>query len=101
MDEPIELARHRLARAARAQQGAFRGAMRLGVAAIRMDRVMAVAPVQVAGVRVAERRGGSWVRHPDEPVTIQDPDRLRDGGQRGGEYRRARQLPAVSIGDLA
>jgi hypothetical protein len=94
-DEPIELARHCLARQARQQHGAVRRRESRAVRMSIVDRFVAWAVQQLADFVIAERRDGSGIRVPNQAVMIDDPDRLRDRLQHDAQELLDGDLPAT------
>jgi hypothetical protein len=64
-----------------------------------VDRLVAVAPEQVVGPLVAERRDRGGVGEPDHVVGIDDADRLRGRGAHGGKEILRTDPQASQIGE--
>ena len=84
-DEPVELARDRLAGRERPQQRALVGGKRGPVPVPVVDRRVAVAPAQLVRALVAERGDRGRVGEPDHALVIHDPDRLLGRLEHRGE----------------
>jgi hypothetical protein len=94
-EEPVEVARDRLARRSRQQHWALGGRIRGPVRVPVVDRLVAVAPEKLVRAVIAERRDRGRVGEPDKAVGIHDPDRLRGCAQYSGEEILGADLPAT------
>ena len=97
-DEPVQIARDRLAGGPREQHRAVRGGIGRPVRVLVVDRLVAVAPEQLVRAVVAERVDRGGVGEPDQAVGIDDPDRLRSRLQHGAEEILRADAQAGQIG---
>src|SRR5919106_2185195 len=66
-----------------------------------VDRLVTVAPEQLVGAVVAERRDRGRVNEPNSVVGIHDPDRLRGRLQHGGEEILGTDIQPFEVGEGA
>ena len=97
-EEPVQLARHGLARGPRQQHRALGGRIRRAVRSLVVDGLVAVAPEELVGRVVAQCRDRGGVGEADQAIGIDDPDRLRGGLQNGGEEVLGADFEAAEFG---
>ena len=84
-EEPVQLARDRVAGSPREQQRAVRRGKRGAVRVLVVDRLVAAAPEELVSAAVAQRRDRGRIGEPDHVVGVHDPYRLCRRLEYGGE----------------